>query len=67
MSGDAYGGIELRCPVCEGLDQPGLMHNPEAPYCTENEESEPSFRAWIDPSEDDPPPYSLTELMQRGF
>jgi hypothetical protein len=21
------------CPVCEGLDYPGLSHNSEAPYC----------------------------------
>jgi len=24
-----------RCPICEGIDQPGLLHNPEAPYCSE--------------------------------
>lgn len=29
-------GYELRCPVCEGLDYPGLTHNPDAPYCSEN-------------------------------
>lgn len=22
-----------RCPVCEGVDFPGLSHNPKAPYC----------------------------------
>ncbi len=26
---------EERCPVCEGVDQPGLLHNPNAPYCTQ--------------------------------
>lgn len=23
------------CPVCVGLDYPGLVHNPESPYCSE--------------------------------
>lgn len=23
----------LRCPVCEGLDYPGLNHNTDSPYC----------------------------------
>ena len=27
-----------RCPVCEGLDQPGLIHNPQAPYCSQRED-----------------------------
>jgi hypothetical protein len=25
-----------RCPVCEGIDWPGLLHNPDAPYCSEH-------------------------------
>ena len=36
------GSNPARCPVCEGLDQPGLLHNPLAPYCSEsNQESQP--------------------------
>jgi hypothetical protein len=31
---DAYA---LRCPVCEGLDYPGLSHNTDAEYCTHHE------------------------------
>lgn len=23
----------LRCPICEGLDYPGLSHNTWSPYC----------------------------------
>ena len=23
-----------RCPICEGIDQPGLIHQPAAPYCS---------------------------------
>jgi hypothetical protein len=27
---------KYRCGVCEGIDAPGLSHNPAAPYCTED-------------------------------
>ena len=27
-------GYARRCGLCEGLEYPGLSHNPEAPYCT---------------------------------
>ena len=65
MSADAYGGSELRCAVCEGVDQPGLRHNPESPYCIENDR--PLTLGYIDPSDDEPPRYSLRELVERGF
>jgi len=29
-----------RCGLCEGLDYPGLMHNPNAPYCSSALETE---------------------------
>lgn len=47
-----YEGV---CPVCRG-DHPAYV-----------EELEPAFGSWFDPSEDEPPPYSLRELVERGF
>ena len=29
----ARAALAERCPVCEGVDQPGLSHNPNAPNC----------------------------------
>jgi hypothetical protein len=43
------------CPVCRG-DYPAY-----------EEELAGAFGPWIDPSDDEPPPYSLTELVRRGF
>lgn len=33
------GETPQRCPVCEGVDWPGLTHNPHAPYCSLSEET----------------------------
>lgn len=26
-----------RCPACEGIDQPGVLHNARAPYCSQGD------------------------------
>lgn len=31
-TGDSW---DYRCPVCEGIQYPGLLHNPNAEDCTE--------------------------------
>lgn len=38
-----------RCPVCEGLDQPGLIHNSAAPYCSQASDpaSSPITVQWL--------------------
>lgn len=37
-------GHELRCGVCEGIDDPGLIHNTASPYCSEHVEPEAALR-----------------------
>lgn len=47
----------LRCPVCEGIDQPGLSHNPNAPYCSRaRAEAQLGLDGSVEEVEDPTPP-----------
>jgi len=46
-----------RCPICEGIDQPGLLHNPEAPYCSE---ADPAKERFVSDSSPHSEPFALS-------